>query len=204
MTDVVTLEKVGATGLIAFDNPPVNAASHALRQAFQDCLETAAADPEINVIALYGKGRSFVAGADIREFGTVPQAPILPTIINRMEEIATPVIAIIHGVALGGGLEIALGAQARIGVGRVRVAGSRRSRFFEEQACAVCLKLTAHTHAFGGRVKRVCRAAEGELVAPQQARARLDLPAPLARCRAVWRDPRAPLLCRAVRQGPYA
>jgi 3-hydroxyacyl-CoA dehydrogenase len=121
MTDVVTLEKVGATGLIAFDNPPVNAASHALRQAFQDCLETAADDPEINVIALYGKGRSFVAGADIREFGTVPQAPILPTIINRMEEIATPVIAIIHGVALGGGLEIALGAQARIGVGRVRV-----------------------------------------------------------------------------------
>jgi 3-hydroxyacyl-CoA dehydrogenase len=121
MTDVVTLEKVGATGLIAFDNPPVNAASHALRQAFQNCLETATADPEINVIAMYGKGRSFVAGADIREFGTVPQAPILPTIINRMEEIATPVIAVIHGVALGGGLEIALGAQARIGVGRVRV-----------------------------------------------------------------------------------
>ncbi|MCF7697869.1 3-hydroxyacyl-CoA dehydrogenase NAD-binding domain-containing protein [Loktanella sp. M215] len=121
MAKVVTLEKVGRTGLIAFDNPPVNAASHALRQAFQDCLERAAADPDIDVIALYGKGRSFVAGADIREFGRTPQAPILPTIINRMEEIATPVIAIQHGVALGGGLEIALGAQARVGVGRVRV-----------------------------------------------------------------------------------
>ncbi|SHF26517.1 3-hydroxyacyl-CoA dehydrogenase [Loktanella atrilutea] len=121
MSDAVTLEKVGRTGLIAFDNPPVNAASHALRQGFQDCLERAAADDGIDVIALYGKGRSFVAGADIREFGKTPEAPILPTIINRMEEIATPVIAVIHGVALGGGLEIALGAQARVGVGRVRV-----------------------------------------------------------------------------------
>ncbi len=121
MTDAVTLEKIGATGLIAFDNPPVNAASHALRKAFKECLEQAAADPEIDVIALYGKGRSFVAGADIREFGTPAQDPILPTIINQMEHIQTPVIAIIHGVALGGGFEIALGAQARIGVGHVRV-----------------------------------------------------------------------------------
>ena len=121
MTNVVTLEKIGATGLIAFDNPPVNAASHALRAAFLACLERAYSDSDIDVIALFGKGRSFVAGADIREFGKPPQDPILPTIINRMEAGPTPVIAVIHGVALGGGLEIALGAQARIGVGRVRV-----------------------------------------------------------------------------------
>lgn len=121
MISVVTLEKIGKTGLIAFDNPPVNATSHALRKAFMACLEQAEADPEIDVIAMYGEGRNFVAGADIREFGTPAQKPLLPTVVNQMEDIQTPVIAIIHGVALGGGLEIALGAQARIGLGRVRV-----------------------------------------------------------------------------------
>lgn len=121
MTDLVTLEKIGKTGLIAFDNPPVNAISHVLRKVFMACLEQANADPEIDVIALYGKGRNFIAGADIREFSTPAQDPLLPTIINQIEDIQSPVIAIIHGAALGGGLEIALGAQARIGVGRVRV-----------------------------------------------------------------------------------
>ena len=80
--NVVTLEKIVKIGLIAFDNPPVNETSHAQRKAFMACLEQAKADPEIDVIALYGKGRNFVAGADIREFGTPLQKPLLPTVIN--------------------------------------------------------------------------------------------------------------------------
>ncbi|RMA41142.1 3-hydroxyacyl-CoA dehydrogenase [Rhodophyticola porphyridii] len=121
MNDVVHLERVGATGLIGLNNPPVNAASHALRQAILEAVETLEADPEIDVIALYGKGRSFIAGADIREFGKPPKDPWLPALCNRLEACAKPVISVLHGAALGGGLEVALGTHARIAVPGVAI-----------------------------------------------------------------------------------
>ncbi|MBO6603032.1 MAG: enoyl-CoA hydratase/isomerase family protein, partial [Roseicyclus sp.] len=116
MNDVVHLERVGATGLIGLNNPPVNAASHALRQAILEAVEALEADPKIDVIALYGKGRSFIAGADIREFGKPPKDPWLPALCNRLEACAKPVISVLHGAALGGGLEVALATHARIAV----------------------------------------------------------------------------------------
>lgn len=121
MSDIVTLEKTGAIALIAFDNPPVNATSHALRQGLERCLKAAQDDADVKVIALYGKGRVFVAGADIREFGTPSKAPILPDVVTLLETSDKPVISVLHGVALGGGLEVALGTHARIGLEGLRV-----------------------------------------------------------------------------------
>ncbi|MGB3556344.1 MAG: 3-hydroxyacyl-CoA dehydrogenase NAD-binding domain-containing protein [Jannaschia sp.] len=121
MTETVTMERQGAIALIAFDNPPVNAASHALRDGLVVHLRAAQDDPDIHAIALYGKGRAFIAGADIREFGKPAKDPILPDVVNLLEASETPVISVLHGVALGGGLEVALGTHARIGIEGLRV-----------------------------------------------------------------------------------
>ncbi|WP_299841769.1 3-hydroxyacyl-CoA dehydrogenase NAD-binding domain-containing protein [uncultured Jannaschia sp.] len=124
MTDpreTVTLETEGPVALIAFDNPPVNAASHALREGLATCLDRALADAEVQVIALYGRGRAFIAGADIREFGKPPRAPILRDLVHRLEALEKPVISVLHGVALGGGLEVALATHARVGIAGLRV-----------------------------------------------------------------------------------
>ena len=121
MGDVVTLEVVGPCALIALDNPPVNAASQALRAGLLARLAEAQADPAVAAIAIHGRGRAFVAGADIREFGPPPQAPSLPDVVAALEASAVPVVAVLHGVALGGGLEIAMGAQARVGIPGLRV-----------------------------------------------------------------------------------
>ncbi|MBM7069647.1 3-hydroxyacyl-CoA dehydrogenase NAD-binding domain-containing protein [Actibacterium sp. 188UL27-1] len=121
MSEVVTTERVGAVALIALDNPPVNAASHALRNGIQDAIATLDADPEVKVIAIYGKGRTFIAGADIREFGKPPKEPHLPNLCTQIENCATPVISILHGTTLGGGLEVAQATHARIGITGVKV-----------------------------------------------------------------------------------
>ncbi|WP_102223211.1 3-hydroxyacyl-CoA dehydrogenase NAD-binding domain-containing protein [Acidimangrovimonas sediminis] len=116
---IVTIERIGNVALVALDNPPVNAAGQALRAALIAAIE--ALEGTVAAIALYGKGRSFIAGADIREFGKPPQAPSLPEVVNRIEASTTPVVAVLHGVALGGGLEVALGAHARVVAGSVTV-----------------------------------------------------------------------------------
>ncbi len=121
MGEIVTLEVVGAVALVALDNPPVNAASHALRQGILEALDAASRDARVEVVALWGRGRAFVAGADIREFGQPPRAPSLPEVVDALEDCELPVIAVLHGVALGGGLEIALGCHARVGIEGLRV-----------------------------------------------------------------------------------
>jgi 3-hydroxyacyl-CoA dehydrogenase len=112
--DVVHVSVEDGIALVEIDNPPVNAAGHALRVALSDAVERLDADPEVRVIALYGAGKSFIAGADIREFGKPPKDPWLPAVCNTLERAETPVISILHGVALGGGLEVALGSHARV------------------------------------------------------------------------------------------
>jgi 3-hydroxyacyl-CoA dehydrogenase len=116
MGEVVKTSVEGAIGLIALDNPPVNAAGAALRAGLVAALDRLAADSAVEVIALYGEGRSFIAGADIREFGKPPADPWLPEVCNRIEECAKPVIAVLHGAALGGGLEVAIAAHARVAI----------------------------------------------------------------------------------------
>ncbi len=121
MADVVSIERVGPIGLIALDNPPVNAAGHGLRAGLVEAVETLEAEDGIAVIGLYGAGRTFIAGADIREFGKPPRDPWLPEVCNRLESCAKPIVSVLHGAALGGGLEVAMATHARVAVPGVRL-----------------------------------------------------------------------------------
>ncbi len=121
INDVVSIETLDNIALICLNNPPVNAASQALRAGLQQAVAQANADTAIDVIAIYAAGRTFVAGADIKEFGKPPLDPMLPDLINEIEGSAKPVIAVLHGTALGGGLEIAIGAHLRVGLQGLKV-----------------------------------------------------------------------------------
>lgn len=107
--------------LVTIDNPPVNALGVDVRRGLMQAIEAADADPSVTAVVLAGAGRNFLGGADIREFGKPPQAPALPDVCNRIEACAKPVIAAIHGAALGGGLEVALGAHYRVALGTAKL-----------------------------------------------------------------------------------
>ena len=94
INQVVSIEVADDYALICLNNPPVNAASQLLRQGLQDAMAFCTAQSDIKAIAIYGAGRTFVAGADIKEFGKPPQAPFLPELVNTIEQSTTPVISI--------------------------------------------------------------------------------------------------------------
>lgn len=121
VNDLISIERSGDIALICIDNPPVNATGQVVRQGLLDAVEQLKADDTAKVIAIYAAGRTFVAGADIREFGKPSQPPSLPDVYNIIEDCQTPVIAIMHGTALGGGLELGLATHARIGIEGLRV-----------------------------------------------------------------------------------
>jgi 3-hydroxyacyl-CoA dehydrogenase len=108
------LARHGEIAVVTVDNPPVNAMSHAARQALHGLAETLDEDPAVAAVVLCGAGRNFIGGADIREFGRPVEPPSLPEVIARIEGARKPWIAAIHGAALGGGLEVALGCHYRI------------------------------------------------------------------------------------------
>jgi 3-hydroxyacyl-CoA dehydrogenase len=106
----------GAVAVVTLNNPPVNGLSHELRGAIVAGLDQALADPAVKAIVLIGAGKAFSGGADIREFNT-PKAtaePNLGSVIRAVERSPKPVIAAIHDVAMGGGLELALGCHYRV------------------------------------------------------------------------------------------
>ncbi|MEM5293429.1 3-hydroxyacyl-CoA dehydrogenase NAD-binding domain-containing protein [Burkholderia sp. JPY481] len=114
--DVVTRELRGKVLLVTIDHAPVNALSAEVRRGLLDAIEAADAERAVEAVLIVGAGRNFIAGADIREFGKPPVPPSLPEVCNRIEACGKPVIAALHGAALGGGLEVALAAHYRIAV----------------------------------------------------------------------------------------
>jgi 3-hydroxyacyl-CoA dehydrogenase len=114
-------EKRGEVGIIWINNPPVNAISVGVRAALIDGVAKLAADPEIKVGVLACEGRTFMAGADITEFGKPPLSPGLHEAINAVESSVKPIVAAIHGTAFGGGLEVALGCQYRVAIAGAKI-----------------------------------------------------------------------------------
>ena len=102
--------------VVTSNNPPVNALGAAVRQGLVAAIEQAEADDSIKALVIRCEGQTFFAGADITEFGKPPVMPWLPEVVDRIENCSKPVIAAIHGTALGGGLEVALGSHYRVAV----------------------------------------------------------------------------------------
>ena len=115
LSQSVKLEFDNDVALIRIDNPPVNALSHHVRQGLLDGM-TQAENSDATAIVVICEGRTFIAGADITEFSGPPKPPSLQEAQDAMENCSKPVIAAVHGTALGGGLEVALCAHYRVGV----------------------------------------------------------------------------------------
>ena len=120
MSSPVRYELQGKVGVITVDNPPVNALSHAVRQGLLDAIKAAENDASEAIVILCD-GRTFIAGADIKEFGKPLKEPGLPDLLNRIEASPKRVIAAIHGTALGGGFETALAAHYRCAIASAKV-----------------------------------------------------------------------------------
>src|SRR6201987_4811993 len=110
----VDLRRNGEIAVVTADNPPVNALKHEVRAGLAEALRQAHDDPAVKGVVIACAGRTFFAGADITEFGKPPQPPGLSEVIAAIEEMPKPVVAALHGTALGGGFEIALACHARI------------------------------------------------------------------------------------------
>ena len=102
--------------IINIDNPPVNALSHAVRQGVVDAIAQAEQNENINAIVIYCQGKTFIAGADIKEFGKTPKEPHLPDVLQRINQCNKPIIAALFGNVLGGGFELALACHYRVAV----------------------------------------------------------------------------------------
>ncbi|MGF6507899.1 enoyl-CoA hydratase/carnithine racemase [Paraburkholderia sp. 32] len=160
--------------VITVDNPPVNALGANVRRQLRDAIEAAEKDPDVDAVLLVGAGRNFIGGADIREFGKPPLPPSLPDVCNTIEACRKPVVAAIHGAALGGGLEVAVAAHYRIALGAAKLGlpevtlgllpgagGTQRAPRLDGAKATLDLMLSGRhvgakeAHAFG-LVDRIC------------------------------------------------
>ncbi|HEX3677228.1 MAG TPA: 3-hydroxyacyl-CoA dehydrogenase NAD-binding domain-containing protein [Sphingomicrobium sp.] len=110
----ISTRRHGDVLIVLSNNPPVNALSTPVRQGLVDAIAKAEADDSVKAVVIACEGQTFFAGADITEFGKPPQQPWLPAVVDAIEDCSKPVVAAIHGTALGGGLEVALGCHYRV------------------------------------------------------------------------------------------
>jgi len=121
MTSPITTERHDDVLVIISNNPPVNALGAAVRQGLEAGIKQGLADASIKAMVIRCDGRTFFAGADITEFGKPMQEPGLPTVVDTIEASDKPVVAAIHGTALGGGCEVTLGCHYRIAVPSAKI-----------------------------------------------------------------------------------
>ena len=114
VTDQVDYNVEQTIAVITINNPPVNALSHGVREGIYKGIETASQDDSVTGIVIYCEGRTFIAGADISEFGSAPKEPHLPAVLTLLDQSTKPVVAAVHGTALGGGLETTLCCNYRV------------------------------------------------------------------------------------------
>src|SRR2546422_3652735 len=126
MSELVKFSNQNGIGVITVDNPPVNAISPGVPEGILAAVQQAQTDDSIKALVLIGSGRTFIAGADIREFGKITSGErkdkfSLVELMLAMEDSIKPVICAIHGTAFGGGLEVAMGAHYRVAVPAAQV-----------------------------------------------------------------------------------
>jgi len=112
----ISTRKHGDVLIVTSNNPPVNALGHAVREGLVKAIEEADADDAVKAVVIVCQGQTFFAGADITEFGKPMQMPMLPMVVDIIENCTKPVVAAIHGTAFGGGLEVALASHYRVAV----------------------------------------------------------------------------------------
>src|SRR3954453_4098829 len=112
----ISTHRHGDILVVTSNNPPVNALGHAVREGLVAAIQEADGDKAVKAVVIICQGQTFFAGADIPEFGKPMQAPMLPTVVDIIENCAKPVVAAIHGTAFGGGLEVALASHYRVAV----------------------------------------------------------------------------------------
>lgn len=118
---IATAPNTDNIAIINIDNPPVNALSHAVRQGVVDAITQAEKDENIAAIVIYCQGKTFIAGADIKEFGKTPKEPHLPDVIKRINQCKKPITAALFGSVLGGGFELALACHYRVAIRGTKV-----------------------------------------------------------------------------------
>src|SRR6266849_2319403 len=127
MNELVLTSKDGEIGILTVNNPPVNALSPGVPEGIWAGIELFERDDSVKAIILIGGGRTFIAGADIKEFGKITsggdrkRGPGLNVVLERIENLSKPVIAAIHGTALGGGLETAMACHYRVALPSAQV-----------------------------------------------------------------------------------